>query len=280
MENVTRTIYSSLLQTALLMKLPFTLAVNSTLNEKFSIQSGVAPDIGDLPAMRYYAIGNGGHKMSIGASGVAKTEPIQHKGTDAALFNHIPFILREKANDISAAERVKYALRKTETHQGRQYFAYYLKRMTLTDVIAAMEYVTVSNGTSTVTAFVPDSSNLNPVPSDLSSTGINVVAGDYASATAKVGLILSKADVDELLNVAKVIYDDENLAIISEIALCSGIDKVIATTTINNASINFNEAIAVQVLSFINTFFPLKFSNNGVELLLDVGSTEPVFLLT
>lgn len=237
------------------------------------------PALSDIPTMRYYAIGNGGHRLSVGANGITKPEPIQHRSTDAALYNHIPFVMRELLNDLPIAERNKYGLRRIETWGGRQYATYYLKRMTLANVVAAMEYIAVLNGVSTVTEFVPDSSNLNPVPPDLSASGVNVVTGDYVAATAKIGLVLSTADINELLSVATIIYGDDSYAIISEIALCSGVDKVVSSPSIGSTVINFNEVIAAQVMSHINTFFPLKFSNNGTEILLDVGSTEPTLAL-
>lgn len=279
MENITRTIYNSYLQTCLLMGLPFEVFANSTLNERFGIQQGVIPADGVIPSMKYYAIGNGGHKMTVGANGIAKPDPVQHKGTDAACYSPLPFVLREIENDLSVVDRANYALRRLETHQGRQYVAYYLKRIDLTNTTAGMELVTVRDGVSGVAAFTPDSSNLNPLPPDLSSTGVNIVSGDYVSATAKVGLTLSTTDVGELLNVAKVIYDDDAYAIISEVALCSGVDKIVQSPAAGNVMINFNEAIAVQVMSHINTFFPLKFTNNATEILLDVGATEPLFSL-
>ena len=279
MNNIVRSVYGSYLQTCLLMNLPFAVKANSTLNEKFGIQNGVMPDIGTLPSMRYFAIGNGGHKMSIGAGGIAKPEVVQHKGSDAALYNHLPFILREPTNDISAVDRANYALRRMETHNGTTYVAYYLKRINFDNVVAGMEYTAVNAGVSNTTAFTPDSSNLNPTPPDLSNTGVNVVSGDYVSATAKLMIALSDSDVAELLNVSQVIYQDDGYAIISEVALCSGIDKVVTSPGSGNSTINFNEAIAVQVVSFINTFYPLKFAAQGIDLALDMGATEPLYVL-
>ena len=269
----------------MLLQLPYAISPNSTLNQKFGIQATLVPDISVLPSLGYYAIGNGGHQFTLGTSGtstaaISKPEPVQHRGTDAALYNHTPFVLRLLTNDLTAAAMLQYALRRIETHNGVQYAAYYLKRLVLTEVTPAMEYVTVSNGISNVSAFIPTSANLNPIPPALSSTGVNIVSGDYVSATAKLNIILSTDDIAELINVAMVLYNDANYAIISEIALCSGVDKIVTSPVAGNATINFKEAIAVQVLSFVNTFFPLNYSGNSCELLLDVGCSEPVFSLS
>ena len=279
MENIVRTVYSAYLQSVLLLRLPFVAKPSTTLNEKFNIQSGILPTATEYPAMRYYAIGNGGHKMSVGAGGIPKPEVVQHEATDAALYNHLPFVLREDNNDLDVVARAKYGLRRIEIHDGKSYVAYYLKRMDLASTVAGMEYITVTQGTSTVAPFTPDSSNLNPNPSPLSPTGVNIISGDYVSATAKIGLVLTVDDVAELLNVSKIIYNDDSYAIISEIALCSGVDKNVLSPAIGNATINFNEVIAVQIVSHVNAFFPLKYSNNGVETLLDVGATSPLYSL-
>ena len=280
MELITRTLLGSYLQTCTLMGLPMEFKKNTTLNERFEILKDTTPGNTDTPRMRYWAIGNGGHRFTVGADGIHKPEPIQHRATDFAAFKPLPFVLRLPGEDLVAAERQKYALRRSETIDGVQYIAYYLRRMEMTGVVAEMQYITVVDGEQTVTEFVPTAANLYPEPPDLSSTGINVTTGDYVAATAKVALNLNRQDIDELLNVARIKYNDDYAAIISEIQTVSGIDRVINVTIPGSGSFNFNEVIGAQVVSHINTFFPLAFANNGVEVLLDVGATEPLFKLT
>lgn len=279
MDNLVRTVYGSYLQACQLLGLPFALAANSTLNEKFGVQAGVAPANGTLPECRYFAIGNGGHKLSV-TNGLYIPEPIQHETTDAALYNHLPFALRETTNDLTTAEQANYALRVMEVHNGLNYIAYYLKRIDFTNVAVSMQYKTVqSDGTVVTTPFQPDTSNLNPTPPALSPTGVNVVAGDYVMASAPVPITLSATDVTELLNVANIIYGDPNAAIVSEIALVSGLDKVIAVGGSGSPTFNFNEVIAAQIDTFMNTFYALNFSQNGVENIVDCGAVEPLYKL-
>lgn len=275
MEAITRTVYGSYLQTCELLGLPFRVFQNTTLNEKFNIQAGVAPGASELPVMNYFSVGNGGHRYITGPSGISVPEPVQHRATDAALYNHLPLVLRATDNDLSAAQRANYALRRQETHNGKSYFAYYLKRFNTDNVEASMEYRVVNNGVTVVSPFVPDNSNLNPTPPDLSNTGVNVVSGDYIASNAKFNLSLLEDDVAELLHVAEVIYDDEAFAIISEIALCTGVDKIVSVPS-STGNINFNEAIAVQVATFCNTHSALKFLNTGLSLNLSCGSTESI----
>lgn len=278
MDNIVRTVYSSYLQTCGLLKLPFELKANTTLNEKFNIQSGVAPTVEQIPTLGYFAIGNGGHKYVTGAGGISVPEPVQHRATDAALFNHLPFVLREPELDLSPAQRTNYALRKQVTYNGKSYWAYYLKRFTRDNVKASMEYRVVNNGVTVTSPFVPNSSNLNPTPPDLNSSGVNVVTGDYVASTAKFELNLAEEDVAELLHVAQVMYDDDAYAIISEIGLCTGVDKVVSASGVSG-NFNFTEVIAAQIATFVSIHSAVKFSSNGIQILLDVGASESLFNL-
>ena len=279
MNNIVRTVYSSYLQTCGLLKLPFELKANTTLNEKFNIQAGVAPTADQMPALGYFAIGNGGHKYSTGAGGISVPEPVQHRATDAALFNHLPFVLREPELDLSPAQRGNYGLRKQVSYNGKSYWAYYLKRFTSDNVKAAMEYRVVNNGVTVASPFVPNASNLNPTPPDLTTSGVNVVSGDYVASTAKFELNLAEDDVAELLHVAQVIYNDDAYAIISEIGLCTGVDKVVQAPGVSG-NFNFTEVIAAQIATFCSIHSAVKFSQNGLQIVLDVGAVEPMFNLS
>ncbi len=276
MDNIVRTVYSSYLQTCGLMKLPFELKANTTLNEKFAVQAGVAPTADEVPGLGYFAIGNGGHKYITGAGGISVPEPVQHRATDAALFNHLPFVLREPELDLSPAQRANYAMRKQVTYNAKSYWAYYLKRFSRVNVKAAMEYRVVNNGATVASPFVPNSSNLNPTPPDLATSGVNVVSGEYVASTAKFELNLSNEDVAELLHVAQIMYGDDAYAIISEIALCTGVDKTVSAAGVSG-NFNFNEVIAAQVASFVSIHSAVKFSQNGLQIILDVGAVEPMF---
>lgn len=280
MENCTRTIYSAYLQTCMLLGRPVTILPGSTLNEKLGIQSNVMISADQVPRMRYAAIGNGGHRMVMGANGISRPEPIQHRSTDASLYNQLPFILRTVNNDLGPVEREKYALRRLEEHNGTSYVAYYLKRLDYLNVTAQMDYKTVTDGVTTTTPFVPNNSNLNPIPPDLANTGVNVTTGDYVSATAKVPFTLDVDEVEEVLNVSNIIYNDSGYAIISEIALCSGVDKIVSSSQGAGVGFNVNEVIGAQVVSFINGFFAMNFSNAGLNVIFDLGATEPMWSLT
>lgn len=279
MQNATRTVYGAYIQSCLLLGIPPTYPEHSTLNEKLGIQSGVLPTADQFPRLRYYTVGNRGHQLVVGANGIPKPEPVQHRATDAALYGHMPLVLRPVSNDLTAGERAKYALRREETHEGVRYAAYYLRRLDMTNVVPSMEYKVVSGGTEQTSPFVPNSSNLNPTPPQVNNTGVNLTSGDYVSASARLSLSISEAEASELLNVAKVIYDDEGYAIISEIGLCTGVDKVVQVTSSAGGTFNFNEAIGVQIASHVDGLYPMVFASTGVQIALNVGAAEPLLSL-
>ena len=132
MKSITRTLIGSKLQTALMLGLTHTYDQHTTLNELFEIQSGVLPPTTTNPKMGDLAVGDGGHYMATGSDGVAYPADHQHRASDQACFNHLPWILRPVDNDLTKEERDKYALRREELHGEDRYFAYYLKRVDLT----------------------------------------------------------------------------------------------------------------------------------------------------
>lgn len=275
MQNVIRTVYGSALQTNLLLGLPIVMPAFSTLNKKLNINATTVIASTDKPVMKYVAIGNGGHTAVAGSDGIFKPEPVQHRTTDAALYNQLPYILRAVGNDINATDRAKYALRKIITVGSSSYIAYYLKRLDLSSLVTNTLYNQVANGITTTSTFTPSSSNLNPTPPNLSNNTVLQTSADYVNASAILPFIMNAAEAAELSNVANILYGDTGYAIISEVALCSGVDKVFTT----ESAFNFNDAIGVQVMSFINTFFAINFSNSGVDVEFDCGATEPLFLL-
>ena len=277
MKIITRTLWGADLQTALALNLPYTPRENTTLNEKLGIATNQSIDpAGQKPAIQYLCIGNGGHKHMTGADGSPYTTPVNHRASDAALFKHLPFVLREVNNDLSVAERAQYGLRRMEVHNGTNYFAYYLKRMDLSAVVSELQYTTVLDGVTTTTPYSPTSDNLNPEQPVMPSTGVITTSGDYLSTSAIVPLFFTEQDVANLVEVAEIMYENPYMAVISEIGLCSGVDKVITGPGPGNTQINYEEAIGVQIATFVTTHYSMSFSNKGFDLQLELGATEPL----
>jgi hypothetical protein len=272
-ENITRTVYGAVVQTTLFLDQAFTLVANSTLNEKFGVQAGVSSSV--TPTLGYFGIGIGGHTMTAGTDGIYLPTPVEHEATDAALFNHLPFVLCLPTNDLSQAEQANYAMRTTVTVAGVTYIAYYLKVLDFSSTQIQMQLKSVDNlGNVTTTPFVPSTSNLNPTPSALATSGVNVTTGNYVTSTAKVTITFSTDDITNLQNVANILYGSEQYALISEMCLVSGVPKPISVTPQSGASYTFEEVIMAQVCSFVNTLIPVQFLNTAVSVVLDLGATE------
>jgi hypothetical protein len=275
METVTRTIFGSSLQTAQLLGVPHVIKENTTLNERFNVlKTAVLPD-GQYPRLQYFCIGTGGVKIVAGSDNIPRTEMVQHRSTDASCFNPFPFVLRLASNDLSVAERLKYALRVQETYNGQTYYAYYLKRIDLSQVSVNLEARTVNNGITTSSEFIATSSNLVPTPPAILNQGANVLTSDYITCSAQVTLSFTQQECEELLDAAVIKYGSEDYAILSEIGMCAGLDKVIS---LPDAS-SFKEAIGVQIVSHVNTWHSIQYTQGGINGVYDLGVADPVLNL-
>lgn len=275
MENSTRTIYGSALQVAEQLKRPYVIKPFTTLNERFGIQAESVFPENVYPGVGYFAIGNGGHQSVMGADSIPLSKQVQHRATDASLYKPLPFALRATNNDFTPLERSKYGLRRVETWGGQTYYAYYLKRIDLTNVVVDMTLVTVDplDGTEQPSNFVPSSENLVPTAPVLFNTGTNILTSDYVTCSSRLAISLSALEVKEIMDACLIIRGSVDYAIISEVAICAGVDKVILLED----NTNFNEVVGVQVVSFINDMHQLPYSADGVTSLLDLGTNEPLF---
>lgn len=277
---VTRTIVAAELQVTNFLDIPYAVRPFTSLNQKHDIQAATLPDIGSKHATKYLAIGNRGHRILAGADGFPYTSPVPHTPADTALYGQIPWLVRPEDQDIPAVERAKYAHRKVILNSsGERRIAYYLLRLDHTNVTTQLLLTTIRDGVTNTVAFVHNSSNANPVPPEISPDDDTpaLEQGDYLTAKAILQISLSQTQVDELLNVANELYDNDNYAIISEVALCAGVDKTIVTNG-SSGTINFNEALQVQIMSFISTYHAMKFTNNGLTFSVDVGANEGLLL--
>lgn len=279
MENIQRTIYSSYNQTCISLNIPIDFTPLSTLNEKFNVATDklVSPD--QYPSIMYAVIGNGGHKMQVDADGFYAPVPTQHKSTDAALFNHLPFALKLPNEDFTTTQMGEYRLRVPVIYNNTQYIAYYAKTLDLTQTTPALTSKTINNGVTTLSAFVPSVNNLAPVPVDMTITAPNLVNDNFVSSIALAKLTLSADDIAEIINASEIIYGTSNKAIISEIGICSGYD-VLNQSTVSGISTSYTEAARIQINTFNSTFYPLNFINSGLDITYNVGSTEPLLDLS
>jgi hypothetical protein len=280
MLTITRSVYGAQLQANLYLGKPHLPPANSTINELFNIHNQTNLTSGDpAPSLGYFCIGNGGHRWQTTGGGIGKTSPIPHRAYDAGLYNYLPFVMRPLNNDLNPTERLAYAMRVPKVFSGVTYWCYYLKKFDKTNISSQLKLITVTNGVKTVTAFVPDNSNLTPQPPQIPNNGAITTDGTYLAVTSTLDLSLTPTDATELSNVATIIYNDPDLAIISEIGLVTAVPKSVSLLNSSGqpATGNYTEALRAQIASFTNTYHQMSYGNQGIDLYLDLGATEPLF---
>lgn len=277
MENITRTIFSAHLTTCKLLNRPFSVLPNSTLNQKFNLFPNELPAINEYPVLGYIGIGNKGANYEVTPTGYVLTTPLPHLPRHASLYNFIPFIVRDINNDISSTERLRYRLRVPINIDGTTYVAYYLRALQLQDIIPTVELRNVDGENITTSSFSPTVSDLAPTPPELNNNNLNNPNGDYLVSTAKVDFTLSQTDIQEIIDACNILYGDPRYAVINEIALCTGLDKILQGTFGSTTS-NYNEVIASQVATYISQYHALTNNTTQVQIQLDIGSVESLLI--
>lgn len=277
MDSVIRSIYSAHLQTAKSLKRPFTILPNSTLNQKFNLFPNEVPNLNEYPVLGYIGIGNKGATYDVTTSGYVLTTPQPHLPRHASLYNFIPFVIRDITNDLNSTERQKYRLRVPVTIGSNQYVAYYLRTLAIDNVIPAVELRNVNDGIITTNSFSPALSDLSPTPPDLSNVNLNNPNGDYLVSTAKISFILNQQDINEILQACDIMFGDARYAVINEIAMVHGVDKVLQGT-FGNTVTNYTDVISAQVAAFLSQYHALTSNTTQVQIDLDIGSVEPLLI--
>jgi hypothetical protein len=269
MEAIVPTIYGSQLYNSLLLDIPFMYQPYSTINETLSINTGaINYSQAYKPSLNYIAIGNGGHKIISGNTGVGEPQPIQHLSTDACLFNILPFVIRPQNNDLSALEQANYALKTSRVIGNIAYFLYYLKVLNANSLTASNTLNTITNGNVISQPFVPSISNIYPTPPNLNNNQATQIAPVLVKNEVSLNFTLSPAEIQDFLQVTQIVPEAANIAIISEMALCSGVFDTA-----------LGDVIGVQPNIFISTFFPLAFNMNSLDYSFSLGNTQPLFQL-
>lgn len=272
MKTMTRTVYGSALQAAKYLGIPHVIVPKTTLNEKFNIQQTMMPNPGETPANNLYVIGNGGHRVIIGAGEIPYTDPIDHDASHAALYKHLPFVVRFAENDLTLEQRKMYGLREEMVLESRKCFVYWAKWLNVKDTKVAMEK-TVDGVT---VPFIPNTDNLNPTPPSIPNTGTTQTTNAYLAVSAPVTIEFTAFDVAELQNACKIMFGNEQLAIVSELGIVSSIPRPVTIKTTGGASVQFTEAVCAQVGAIISAYHNTSENSEGFIKELELGEAEPL----
>lgn len=276
MQKIVPTQLANYLQVFSYLGIPFEKVENTTLNQKFDIQASTPLPANALPSLKCFTIGIGGHTYVQGSNGIPLSQGLDHTSGDFGLYKHIPFVIRAMNDDLTADQRKRYALRKVIEVDGVNYYAYYAKRLDLTDVKPRMTKRTVVDGETQIDLYVPEEkTNLSPTPPSIPNTGAVTTSGEYLATSAVIPLPFTENDVQELFNVAKILFGDERYAIISEFGFCTGVDQAVTITT-TNGQVTFNEVLACQISSIISGHYEMVYNSKGFDFSLEVGAVQPL----
>lgn len=274
-QNTKKTINFTLLEILRSMAIPFNVMSFSTLNEKYQLGNITPPSTG-YPTLKYLAIGRGGHRNVIGGNSSGLVDILEHSVTDAALFEQIPFVLVPITDDISNLERAKYRIRKLETHNGIQYFAYYLKVIPENSITPEIRVIELSNGVKiSDVPYIASASSLAPTPVDLSNTVVNTVEGRHIVVQSKINIQLDAADIIAINDAITTIYGDVRYATISELGIVSAYDINI-NSTLGGVSVSYDEVRSAQIMCFIGTQIPLQHYPELVDVTYGLSNTSPL----
>lgn len=276
MENSSRSPYGSYIQLCRLFGVKPDVITNTTLNEKFNIFKNEVPLPTEEPIIRYLAIGNGGHASTVSANSVSPITGVRRKTRAAALYNHIPFILRELDNDLPPTERIKYRLRRIEQYNGVSYVAYYLRVIDLDGLKPVIEHRNLQGDNYAVTPFQPDAADLSPVADIISTETTPSSIEEGVSVSMRISMKLTTSDVNEILNATSIIFNSTGYGIVSEIGVVTGIDRDL-TGNFNGVSETYREAIYTQLYSSLNVGKLLNFGTPTSDTIIEVGSIDPIY---
>lgn len=274
-QNTKKTINFTLLEILRSMAIPFNVMSFSTLNEKYQLGNITPPNTG-YPTLKYLAIGRGGHRNVIGGNSSGLVDILEHSVTDSTLFEQIPFVLVPITDDISNLERAKYRIRKLETHNGVQYFAYYLKVIPENSITPEIRVIELSNGVKVSDVpYVASASSLAPTPVDLSNTVVNTVEGRHIVVQSKINIQLDPADIVAINDAVTTIYGDVRYSTISELGIVSAYDVNISST-LGGVNVSYDEVRSAQIMCFIGTQIPLQHYPELVDVTYGLSNTSPL----
>lgn len=278
MTTLVRTAVNAELQTAIYLNKQHIVHPFTSLNELHGIAANLAINEGEVPSLKYIAIGNKGHRSETGVDGITITKGVPHQTSDTGLYNQIPFVMRLPQNDLNAQQRNQYRLRKVLNVNGQDYIAYYLRVLDMSATVPRTELRVTTNGTTVATPFEFSQSNLRPSIPVIGTNQVLVTSGESIAVTAKVPFRISADDATELRNVATILYGNEAYAIVSELATVTGVDRLVSGE-VNGSPIQYYEAVGAQIASFISTYYPFDILRDGATADLDVGNVEALLSL-
>jgi len=260
--NSQRTMYGINLQMDMLLGKPHKSLVNTTLNEKFQILPLKDIPEGTYPKLNYIVVGIGGNDI-IDDSAYKFSK---HRSIDAALFKHVPFVIRTLDNDLLPEDRIKYRLRRLEIINGIEYVVYYAKAFTGYTCRDGLFEISSRSDVHTLEFLNTNSSEfLNPIPR-LVEDYLDIDNRTYTAKTVKVEFSLDQDELKDMNDAMLIKYGE--VYPLTEIGICSGIeDTVDEYPEVNNCVINYFVEVNIDTTMYLLT-------NDNILRSIEIGSLE------
>ena len=249
---------------------------NALLNTKFNVLPNERPASNVYPINNLLFIGNGGTLATTDAnSGLLTVGDYDRYYTMTALFNHIPVICRLASNDLSAAQRARYAMRVVKLIGGVSYVFYYAFRISFATSEITYTAESIVNGVVTASSdYSPLATDLNPTVSAVTGSGLTVLSNNYMVTSLAQSISLSASDAAEIYNACAILYNgDTSKANITEWGIAASVNyaQTLADTT------TFNEAIVAMITTISTDVKQVITPSTGViSLALNGGTTAPI----
>ena len=261
--NSQKTVWALDLNTHQMIGKPYRILPNTSLNQKFDILPD--EDVGDeYPLLKYFAIGVGGADIV----NDSMLNHSNHKPIDAALFEHIPFVMQPIGDDLLPDEKVNYRFRIVETFGGVEYACYYLRVIDNMEMKDGLYEINTSNNISSLGYFDTNRSDLlNPIPR-IAGNYIAPAENTYIARVIKVLFELSVKEKEWLAEAIQIRHGGNRT--LSEIGLCSGTD-VVSPTSLEAKSVQVNYFVKVEIDMTEELVLEGAFVRN-----IEIGGSEPL----
>jgi len=212
--------------------------INSTLNHKYGVKPDELPAV--PPRIAYFGIGTRGYRNLDDQN---LSAPYIPSAKNLDLYTPLPIRMVPVANDLTATERANYRMRVLMAIGGHEYWAYYLKKLTIVNNQVRIISTDLTTGVETDLSEL-NPSDLTPVPTTTSAEG-TIISNTRISValTANISIL-----GEEVLEAVNIIHAGNLLrANISEIGVYSGNDQTISMSDGVGGFFNGTESIYTQL---------------------------------
>ena len=232
--------------------------------------------------IQYVAFGSGAHRNGTDATNGRPIRFIDpHNGRDTGFYEIVPIVVRPVDNDLTSDQRENYRGRKVLTINNETRICYFFRRIDLSNNTITQSIVTRSQGNNTSIPYKPTQNDLMPKKNRVAD---KVNTASYIHTTMLVDLGFDETEAGWFQEAMLFWYGSSDSAIISEIALCCGVDKPITkkypfsgNQIPQKVNSDLKEAVAVQALIMESLDKNISQGSLKVSEQILLGNADPLY---